>query len=101
MAMPTGLWRPKKSTGVLAALTNGADIAVATIGANTYAVQLSATGANCMVRISPDGAAATATADILVKASDPPQVYACQPGDKIHAWGLAAGASLNSCEVTH
>jgi len=70
------------------------------MGAQTRAVALSVITGNCVVTITSGGSAASASKDFLVKVSDPPLVLACSPGDKVSAWGLAAG-TLYICELTH
>ena len=99
---PIAPWRAQLGTGISKALTSGADADTGlTIPTGCHAVRLSATGGNCCVTISSDGAAATANGDLLVKATDPPVVVACEPGDHVHAWGLAAGVTLFATPLTH
>lgn len=98
---PVAPWRALSGKGQSAALTSAANVALpAPIPANCHAVQLSAIGGNCMVAIGNDRAA-TATSDILVKATDGPQVVGCEPGDTIQAWALGAGITLYAVPVTH
>ncbi len=94
-------WRPLAGKGQSAALTSAANVALASaIPANCHAVQLSALGGNCMVAIG-NARPATATSDVLVKATDGPQVVGCEPGDTIQAWALGAGVTLYAVPVTH
>ncbi len=94
-------WRPISGQGDAQALTSGANVILPTaIPANCFAVQLSAIGGNCMVVVA-NNRAATATTDILVKATDGPQVVRCDPGDTVQAWGLGAGVTLYAIPVTH
>lgn len=106
-------WRPISGSGQSLALNNGSDAhftnavgvgALAQAGQQTRAIALSlapaATAAACLVAISNSGAAATATSDILIKTTDPPLILMCSPGDKVHAWGLAAGLTLYLTELT-
>ena len=91
-------WRLKPGTGQNLTL-GAASVSSTVLGTGTYWVQVSATG-NCHIRI---GAAPTAVAtDTLVKSSDPPRIYSCQPGDKVAVIqdGTSTG-TLNICEVTH
>ncbi len=98
---PIAPWRAVAGAGQAQALTSAANVALANaIPATCHAVQLSAVGGNCMVAIG-NNRAATAASDYLVKATDGPQVYACEPGETIQAWGLAAGVTLYALPVTH
>lgn len=74
-------------------------------GTETYAIAVSlayaATATGALLAISPGGAnAATATADILIKTTNFPVILGCAPGDKVRAYGLAAG-TLYVTEMTH
>lgn len=94
-------WRPINGTGQSTALTLSASVAVTNpVGNSSRGVMLSAEGGNCTVRISGSGEAATAT-DMLIKASDPPIIVPANAGDKITGWGLVAGVTLFSIEVSH
>jgi hypothetical protein len=99
--MPVAPWRLIDGTGQSVGFTNGAGTSFANaLGAQTYAVQISATGANCLVRINSPGTAATATKDALVKATDPPLVIGCAPGSTVSVWGLGAGTAYLA-ELSH
>ncbi len=99
---PIAPWRPIAGTGVAKALTSGADADTGlTIPGGCHAVQLSAVGGNCCVTISAAGTAASATGDALIKVTDGPLVLGCEPGDHVHAWGLATGVTLFALPVTH
>ena len=95
-------WRPMPGNlGQAQALANGANTKLTNaIPANCHAVQLSAVGGNCMVVVG-NNRASSATTDVLVKATDGPQVIGCEPGDTIQGWGLAAGVTLYAIPVTH
>jgi len=69
------------------------------LGAYTNAVLLSST-TNCHVRIGRPGLAAVAT-DTLIKASDPPIVLGCAPGDEVSVIQDAAAGNLSITELTH
>jgi hypothetical protein len=98
-------WRPIPGTGQTLALNNGSDAGFTNaVGAQTRAVWLSmepaATASGCLVTISQAGTAATVNGDMFLKTTDPGLVIACSPGDKIHAWGLAASLKLHLTELT-
>lgn len=98
-------WRPVAGTGQSLALSSGADANFTNkVGASTHAVWLSmapvatpSATAACLIRV---GAASTATTDMLLKTTDPGVLMAVQPGDTVHAWGLAASLILYMCEMT-
>lgn len=98
MGMQISPWRVIAGTGQ--ALTVGAaDVTSTAVGAQTYAVRLSTTG-NCHVAIG--NAPAAASTDALIKASDPPQVFAIGPGQKVSVIQDAASTgTLNLVELTH
>jgi hypothetical protein len=50
--------------------------------------------ADCFVSITPNGAAPTAAADMLIKANDRPEYFACSVGDKISAIQSSTGGNL-------
>jgi hypothetical protein len=91
-------FRPIAKTGQNLTL-GSASVASTAVGANTFAVQLSATG-NCHVAL---GTAPVALGtDMLVKATDDPLVVKIAPGEKIAV--IQDGAStgtLNIVELTH
>lgn len=107
-------WRVKDGSGQTLSVPSGASATfanaiAAAYAANpmgggsptpTYALALSALSGNCMVRIDRAGTAASATNDFLVKATDPPYVLKCSPGDKVSAWGLGGAAVLYLAELT-
>ncbi len=96
---PISPWRPIDGSGQSVSYTSGGTGTSTAVSGETYAVQLSCTG-DCLVRISAQGTAATATKDALLKATDPAIVLACPPGGKVSAYGLAAG-DLYITEMTH
>ncbi len=99
--LPIAPWRPIPGQGQSQALTSAANVKLTNAIPNgCHAVQLSAVGGNCMVAVG-NNVAATAASDVLVKATDGPLVLACEPGDTIQAWGLAAGVTLYAVPVTH
>lgn len=78
----------------------GAAAAASTaMGAHTQAVLLCTTS-NCHVRIGQPGVVAVAT-DTLIKASDPPIVLGCSPGDEVSVIEDAAVGTLSLTELTH
>lgn len=92
--------KPIVGKGQSLAFTNGASsTATNAMGPQTYVVRLSGITANCCVRITNNGAAATAT-DLLIKSTDDGIMLGCSPGDKVSAWGLGAG-TLYIHEMTH
>lgn len=102
----TAPWRPIAGTGQSLALNNGSDAGFTNaVGAQTRAIQLSlapaATASGCLVKITQAGTAATATTDILIKTTDTGLVIGCSPGDRVHAWGLAASLTLYMVELTN
>ena len=98
---PTTPWRIIEGSGQSLSVTSAQDNAFTTaLGSQTRAVYISVITGNCLVRISEGGIAATATGDALVKSTDPPQIFGCTPGDKLHVWGLAT-ATAYICELTH
>jgi hypothetical protein len=74
------------------------------MGAQTRAIAISlaptATATAALVTITHNGAASSATTDILVKTTDPPLILGCDPGDKVSVWGLAAVTAYLT-ELTH
>ncbi len=97
-------WRPIFGSGQSLAVSSGASSTFSNaVGSQTYAIALSlaptATATGCLVSISHAGTAATATHDILIKTTDPLRVFACGPGDKVSAYGLAA-CTLYLTELT-
>lgn len=70
------------------------------VGGQTRAVLLSVITGNCTVRITNAGTAATASQGTIIRTTDPPLPIACSPGDKINAWGIAAG-TLYVTELTN
>lgn len=99
-------WKPIPGTGQVLALSNGADAGFTNaMGAQTRAIWLAlepaATASGCLITISQAGTATTVSTDILLKTTDPGVVLGCSPGDKIHAWGLAASLKLHLCELTN
>jgi len=99
--LPIAPWRAIVGAGQAQALTSGANVTLPNpIPSGCHAVRLSAVGGNCMVAVGND-VPATASTDLLVKATDGPLVVSCEPGDTIQAWGLAAGVTLFAVPVTH
>lgn len=92
-------WKPIEGTGQALTVPNGSTVTSAAVGANTYAIWLSVITGNCLVRISHPGTAASASTDMLIKTTDPGVWVGVMPGDKVSAWGLAAG-TLYMCEGT-
>lgn len=90
-------WRPRNDAAGQNLTLGSASVASTAVGAQTYAVQLSATG-NCHVAV---GRAAVAT-DMLVKATDPPLQIAVGPGSTVNVItdGTSTG-TLNLVELTH
>ncbi|MDE2101734.1 MAG: hypothetical protein KGL39_31095 [Patescibacteria group bacterium] len=87
-------WRLVAGTGQNVAI-GAASVASTAVGALTHAVQISALG-NCHIRI---GTAPVAVAtDTLVKATDPPRVFACGPGDKVAV--IQDGSATGNCNIT-
>lgn len=80
-------------------MPNGGHVESSAVGAETRALALSVITGNCLVRISK-ASIASASLDFLIKTTDPPIILGCSPGDKVSAWGLAAG-TLQMCELTH
>jgi hypothetical protein len=99
--LPLAFPRPIPGTGQSKTLTSGADAAMTNAISKGFMVQLSCTTFPCLVTISQAGTAATSSGDVLLKTSDPPLVLACQPGDKIHAWGLGGASILYAVEMTY
>jgi hypothetical protein len=100
-------WKIIPGTGQSLAVSAGSSATFTNkVGTETYCVQLSfaptatAASSNCVVKISQAGTAATAVLDLLVKGTDPPVYIACNPGDKVSAWGIVAGV-LYLTEMTH
>lgn len=93
-------WRAIEGSGQALTVPNGSTVTSTAVGSQTYAVLLSVITGNCLVRISKAGNAATTTTDVLVKTTDPPIVLSIRPGEKVSAYGLAAG-TLYMCEMTH
>lgn len=95
-------WRPIPSTGQNVSIGNSAQASTAfdASGENAQAIQVSAIGGNCHVAL---GVNPTATsADMLVKASDPPLIIRIAPGEKLSVIqdGSSTG-TLNIVEMTH
>ncbi|RKP56366.1 hypothetical protein [Pararobbsia silviterrae] len=91
-------WRPLAGKGQNLTL-GSASVASTAFADNVQAVQISATG-NCHVAV---GVTPTAlTTDMLVKATDNPQLVRVAPGEKIAVIqdGTSTG-TLNVIEVTH
>lgn len=102
----TAPWRPIPGTGQTLALSSGADTGFTNaVGAQTRCIWLSmepaATASGCLVTVSQAGTAATATGDLFLKTTDPGLLVMCSPGDKVHAWGLAASLKLHLTEMTN
>lgn len=90
----TAPWRPIPGTGQVLTVPLSGNVASAAVGAQTRAVLLSVITGNCTIRITQAGTNATnATGgfDALLKTTDPPLVLALSPGDKVNAFGIAAG----------
>jgi len=79
---------------------NAGNVTSAAVGSQTYAVRLSVITGNCLVRITHAGTAATVSQGALIKTTDIGAIFACAPGDKVSAFGLAAG-TLYLDELTH
>lgn len=92
-------WRPIAASGQNITVGVSSTQATNAIGDNAQAIQISTTG-NCRVAIG--GNPTAGTADMLVKASDPPLVVRVTPGEKVAV--IQDGAStgtLNIVEMTH
>lgn len=87
----TCTWRLVDGKTQIVAFTSAAAFASSAVGAQTNCVRLSASGANCQVRIN-QGTAASATQGALIKSSDPPIYLLCGGGDKVEIWGLGSGS---------
>ena len=92
-------WKPINGTGQALTVPNGGHVESTAVGSSTYAVWLSVITGNCLVKITNGGTAASASTDMLLKTTDPGVWVGVMPGDKVSAWGLAAG-TLYMCEGT-
>lgn len=98
-------WRPIPDSGQSLAVGSGSSSTFTNaVGAQTRALWLSlaptATPTGCLVTISHEGEASTATQEFLVKTTDPPLIAGCSPGDQVSAYGLAA-CTLYLTEITN
>jgi hypothetical protein len=95
-----------KGTGRAVAVAAGSNTTDAVaMGPQTRFCALSlapaATGYVALVTISQGGTAATATADLAIKSSDPPLLVGCAPGDKVSVWGITGTGELYVTEMTY
>jgi len=102
---PISPWRIIDGSGQSLAVSAAASSTFTNaMGAETRAIALSlaptATATGALVRINKAGTAATATLDRLIKTTDPPQIIAVSPGDKVSCYGLAACTAYLT-ELTH
>ena len=107
--MQVALWRPIAGSGqvlTLAATTNQAFANA--VGSQTYAIAISlqpeSTAAYALITISAPnagtGTAATASKDFMIKTSDPPQYFACTPGEIVNVYSSAIGKAFLT-ELSH
>jgi len=100
MAAPEAPYRLLDGATQVLTVPNGSTVTSNAVGTQTYAVRLSVITGNCLVRITHAGTAATASQGALIKTTDIGAIFACGPGDKVNAFGLAAG-TLYMDELTH
>lgn len=93
-------WRLVDGATQVLTVPNGGTVTSAAFGAETNAIRVSVITGNCLVRITKAGTAATASQGALIKTTDIGAIFACGQGDKINAFGLAAG-TLYVDELTH
>jgi|SRR5581483_1767590 len=87
-------WRPVVGTGQKLTVPLTGNVTSAAVGSQTRAILLSVITGNCLVRITQAGtnaADSTGNFDALIKTTDIPLILACSPGDKVNAYGIAAG----------
>jgi hypothetical protein len=100
--MQLALWRPIPGTGRKVTSGSGSSVSdTVAMGKQTYAVQLSATTDPVVITIAQPAVAATAAKDVLIKATDPPLLLACAPGDIISAYGIGGAGVLYIVEMSH
>lgn len=95
-------WRPLAGSGQALTVPLSGNVTSAAVGAETRAVRLTVITGNCTIRITQAGTAATNTTggfDCMLKTTDGPLLVGCSPGDKINAFGIAAG-TLYLSELT-
>ena len=80
-------------------VTSAASAAATAVGLQTRAILVAVT-TDSHIKITNNGAAAT-TSDLLVKASWPPIVLGCQPGDVVTVIEDASAGALYMQELTH
>lgn len=75
-----------------------AKVGTANVGTETRALLISVTTQNARIAISPGGQDAATAANLVIKATDPPVLVGCSPGDNVQA--LGSGAVVTMTELT-
>ena len=97
---PISPWKPIAGSSQQLSVTSGSSSATTSgVGANTQAVRIAVSG-NAHVRFGP--APVASLTDMVLRASDPPEILGIAPGDKIAAIGETGTAvTVNITEMTH
>lgn len=97
---PISPWKPIAGSSQQLSVTSGSSSATASgVGAHTQAVRIAVSG---NAHISIGQAPVASLTDLVMRASDPPEILGIAPGYKVAAIGESGTAvTVNITEMTH